>query len=163
MSRGRVAIPRRLVGRGNGPRARRLASHDRTGLAHGARLAPRSSGGWRHGMTPGEYEHLSDAFTAISQAAPAERQQLLDDLAHADAGLLARVESLLAADAADNPSGPGLFDTPLLGSRVSFEDWTAQPPLPERINRYRVLRQLGEGSMGVVYEAQQESPPRRVA
>lgn len=34
---------------------------------------------------------------------------------------------------------------------------------PRRIGQYHVLRKLGEGGMGVVYEARQENPHRRVA
>lgn len=34
---------------------------------------------------------------------------------------------------------------------------------PETIGRYRILREIGRGGMGVVYEAEQSSPQRRVA
>lgn len=43
----------------------------------------------------------------------------------------------------------------------STERWTGA--YPTRIGPYRVLRTLGEGGMGVVYEAEQQQPQRRVA
>ncbi|HEX8875942.1 MAG TPA: serine/threonine-protein kinase, partial [Phycisphaerales bacterium] len=38
-----------------------------------------------------------------------------------------------------------------------------QAPLPQAIGPYRVVRLIGEGGMGLVYEAEQPSPKRRVA
>ncbi len=42
-------------------------------------------------------------------------------------------------------------------------DPTTGRALPERIGHYRVVARLGEGGMGVVFEAEQESPRRTVA
>jgi len=39
----------------------------------------------------------------------------------------------------------------------------AAPPHPASIGRYRIIRLLGEGGMGAVYEAEQDQPRRRVA
>src|SRR5690606_1097120 len=36
-------------------------------------------------------------------------------------------------------------------------------PVPERIGNYRIIRRIGQGGMGVVYEAEQQEPSRRVA
>jgi len=42
-------------------------------------------------------------------------------------------------------------------------DATANPPMPARLGDFRIVREIGRGGMGVVYEAEQISLKRRVA
>ncbi len=53
---------------------------------------------------------------------------------------------------------PTLTETPFEGSTGPDEE-----PVPAKLGRFAVLRELGSGGMGVVYEAEQVSPRRRVA
>jgi serine/threonine protein kinase len=46
---------------------------------------------------------------------------------------------------------------------ANLEIGAAAPPLPAMIGRYRIIRLLGEGGMGTVYEAEQDQPRRLVA
>ena len=61
--------------------------------------------------------------------------------------------------------GPRLKDL-LQGLDLAPDDTspdTPPDPPPPRLARYRILRLIGEGGMGSVYEAEQQTPRRRVA
>ena len=72
-------------------------------------------------------------------------------------------------DPADNDStssqaqAAGIPRAPLGPSARSAQIPAASDPLPKRIGSYRVVRLLGMGGMGVVYEAEQPNPRRKVA
>ncbi|QDU69767.1 WD40 repeat domain-containing serine/threonine protein kinase [Engelhardtia mirabilis] len=112
-------------------------------------------------MDSTRYERLAEVFARALPLAGDERARLLDAACADDAELRREVEELLAShDSPRNPvDGGGLRDhlAPLLDGD---ED---EPALPDAIGPYRILRRIGAGGMGVVYEAEQARPRRRVA
>ncbi len=103
-------------------------------------------------MNPGSerttrHERALALFTAAVRLAPAEQGEFLARECPDD-GLRAEVAALLAVER----------DRLRPSSDVPVED-----PLPSRIGRYRVLRRIGRGGMGSVYEGEQDHPRRRVA
>ena len=69
-------------------------------------------------------------------------------------------------DVTDHRMDPSLFDTECdnsTGASESSGELGAVGIPPSRISQYRVVRKIGQGGMGAVYEAIQDKPRRRVA
>src|SRR6266404_3881177 len=109
-------------------------------------------------------------FNAARRLPDEERAAYLDEACAGDAVLRQRVEELLCAGA----EAGGFLQKPAPGAQRPEEALTAantqqNAPPPgekagERIGRYKLLQQIGQGGCGVVYMAEQEEPVhRRVA
>jgi serine/threonine protein kinase len=85
----------------------------------------------------------------------AEREQFLAEACQDDSALREQIVSLLEADAAEGESD---F---LKITRIIRQDIAPTEKPGDRIGRYKLLEQIGEGGCGVVYVAEQHEPVRR--
>src|ERR1035441_5938927 len=100
-------------------------------------------------------------FDLARQLPAQERAAYLDEACAGDAAMRERIEELIQAsdEAGDFMKSPAAA-RPEPGGSVH------NPPMPtekrgDRIGRYKLLQQIGEGGCGVVYMAEQKEPVRR--
>jgi len=109
------------------------------------------------------HERVSDVLAQARRLEGAARDAFLRDACGEDADLRSEVDSLLRHGAA----GAALLDSDHLATRIRDRATrilaAEQSHLPSSVGGHRVVRLIGEGGMGVVYEAEQERPRRRVA
>ncbi len=116
-----------------------------------------------------QYARLEELFLAACELGPHRRAEYLAQVSLNDPSVARQLEQLLlqhetVAGALNAGDGAHVLadalDEPGDRSSSGASSFRATP---QRLGPYRVIRQLGEGGMGVVYEAEQDEPKRRVA
>jgi eukaryotic-like serine/threonine-protein kinase len=116
-------------------------------------------------MDRSQYQRAMELFDRVRDLEPAARAKILDESCKNDHSLRAEIEELLRHDQhpvgilQDSSDGAGAA---LLAASIQRSEPNSRS-LPKQIGRYSIIRLIGEGGMGTVYEAQQEKPRRTVA
>lgn len=112
-----------------------------------------------------QHQRAMKIFDHVCDLPLHERHRIVEEQCSGDLDLQKRVESMLRQDGAEDE-----FIRAAESGRMVVEfaaacdvDTVDNDAMPDRIGNYQVLRKVGEGGMGIIYEAEQDFPKRRVA
>ncbi|MBY0311983.1 MAG: protein kinase [Phycisphaerales bacterium] len=130
-------------------------------------------------MSPEKFQQLMQLFQRAIELPEDQRLAFIDRACEGDMELVAELRALIGASPAVNAAGGrgGSHANPVvtgagLAAFAAGSDFRPSGALPPRqpitpvstlSGNYRLMRVIGEGGMGIVYEAEQAFPRRRVA
>lgn len=118
-----------------------------------------------NGQSPSDARERDVFLEALEQPTPDRRAAYLDQACKGDAALRRAVEALLLNHKRDQfleTPAPGAGPAPEVLKSLADTAIAADAEKPgDRIGRYKLLQEIGEGACGTVFMAEQEEPVRR--
>ena len=119
----------------------------------------------RHELNPARWEAVQATFLELADLPPEESELALLAISRRDPELAEDVRRMLASDreagGGFDPRSLEAVAADVAAERQAAEAMDAAPPL--EFDGYRLVRLIGTGSSGAVYEAEERWPRRRVA
>lgn len=111
--------------------------------------------------SPQRHQRIRDIFHEVCDLPPEAREACMRELCRDDPSLADDIRTLLEHDS----RAAGFTSAAYHASPVHPPEPAVFPPpgIPSVIGQYKLLRLIGAGGMGSVFEAEQSSPQRRVA